>query len=69
MRVSWFPTCEGNTSLTFPYCSQKEGSETEAGTLDLLHSSAENELLETQKPSDKLLLESLVENWCMPQFW
>lgn len=34
----------------------------EAGTLDLFHSSAENELLETQKLSDKLLLENLVEN-------
>ena len=47
----------------------EKGSETEAGTLDLFPTSAENELVETQKLSDKLLLENLVENWCMPQFW
>lgn len=39
----------------------EKGSEIEAGTLDLFPSSAENELLETQKLSDKLLLENLVE--------
>lgn len=70
-----FPPVIGTTAQ--PFCtadsrranSTEKGSEIEAGTLDLFHSSAENELLETQKLSDKLLLENLVENWCMPQFW
>lgn len=55
--AAWPSTLPSERGLT-----KQKGSEMEAGTLDLFHSSAENELLETQKLSDKLLLENLVEN-------